>query len=1277
MHTSEDFTLDQIQKHLRIEEETRILEKNLNGASSSKVNFVDSGKNNKGNNKKRKGIWNSSKDNKKDKKPLSDVVCYKCGEKGHIKRYCKNPKKKIQNSNKKDKSSNAVEQVDTTIITAMVSELYIGMIQELHMASVTTTDDWWYDYGATTHVCNNRDLFKTYKETKDGHEVMMVIIILQRTMKDMLKQSIISYNGEHKDKCEICVQAKMKRKPFPKVDRQSEMLELVHSDICELDGQLTRGGNSINEIVTQIPQDISGLNLNSFNKRNMAESSSAPRRSERARKERNLDPDFINSRAIIFLVQGINETKKFLSSCFQMKDMNEVDTILEIKVKKHSGGYALTQCHYIDKIIDKFQHLNIEEANTPYESSCKLVENNGRAVAQIEYASAIGCLISDSKSTTGWIFTLGGGAVCWGSKKQTCITHFTMEDEFLALAAAGKGFTYVDIRSGAAPTKAKQSWVKKMSYLLQIIIDHDREKTLDGIIDPDLWKQIETRSLNILVETAYDCLNEEQSQRPNIDEIVTRLKKALELQLERKNVKALELQLATGPQDAFANVATLSHRIDIVAIGLNHNGISKIRFVNHSASLPAVAKATNSDSIVEPVMQTRSTETSNRLAAIQAQLNNLRREIKKVNEKVYDALVGYELCKGPHYTKDCPLKEEGKTLEEAYYTQFGVPFQQGEQYRGIVPRLYQKNNINSSCQEQRQSMEESLSKFMNELEKRLEENFNMIKEIQSSTDTTIRNQETSIKTLEIQIGKMSKVQQKRGFGSLPSCIETNLWDHVKSISTTIETDTTMIRHIGSTRYVVSDPQNSKLFFVQRQTTIPFLSRLNDCCCDEKKGLYEMQYFDAYSNRATVLSDYLPRKEKDPRSFTLPCYINNVCFKKSLANLEASVSVMPLLTYINPCLGELTHTKLIVELVDRKVKHPKGIAKNVLVGICKFVFPVDFIILDMLEDINVSLILERPFLSTAHAKVDLFKINITLRVRDENIIFKSIKPASSLIKKLRRNRVDDLEPIVEEGEVVNEPMTNIVKARCDFISGLDDYPSNCDFDRKIHIDCAYNLTFSCMIVVEDMDPYLDEGIGDVIVEEPFCKASCMEAIMFDGIITICDGDDSLLDSKGAIPTKTLADAKDCPLNKEGKTLEESYYTQFEAPYQPRGQYRAARPEFYQRNNGNSSYPDRRQTLEESLTKFMAGLAKRHKENSNIIKEIQASIDAAIGNQRASIKTLEIQIGQMNKVLQEKGIKSFPGSTEPNPKDHVKSISTAKANSFVIRHIGLGPYTVSDT
>ncbi|GKE71615.1 hypothetical protein Tco_1529687 [Tanacetum coccineum] len=74
----------------------------------------------------------------------------------------------------------------------------------------------------------------------------------------------------------------------------------------------------------------------------------------------------------------------------------------------------------------------------------------------------------------------------------------------------------------------------------------------------------------------------------------------------------------------------------------------------------------------------RSIETSNGLAAIQAQLNNLGREIKKVNEKVYADQVRCEQCKEPHYTKDFPLKEEGKPLEEAYYTQLVDLFKEGD-----------------------------------------------------------------------------------------------------------------------------------------------------------------------------------------------------------------------------------------------------------------------------------------------------------------------------------------------------------------------------------------------------------------------------------------------------------------------------------------------------------------------------------------------------------------------------------------------------------------------
>ncbi|GJV95004.1 hypothetical protein Tco_1546581 [Tanacetum coccineum] len=83
--------------------------------------------------------------------------------------------------------------------------------------------------------------------------------------------------------------------------------------------------------------------------------------------------------------------------------------------------------------------------------------------------------------------------------------------------------------------------------------------------------------------------------------------------------------------------------------------------------------------------------------------------------------------------------------------------------------------------------------------------------------------------------------------------------------------------------------------------------------------------------------------------------------------------------------------------------------------------------------------------------------------------------------------------------------------------------------------------------------------------------------------------------------------------------------------------------------------------------MAESAKRHEENSNIIKEIRASTDAAIQYQGASIKTLELQIGQMSKVLQERGLGSLAGSTKTNLRDQVKSISIATSNLSEICHM----------
>ncbi|GKC15389.1 hypothetical protein Tco_1012171 [Tanacetum coccineum] len=214
-----------------------------------------------------------------------------------------------------------------------------------------------------------------------------------------------------------------------------------------------------------------------------------------------------------------------------------------------------------------------------------------------------------------------------------------------------------------------------------------------------------------------------------------------------------------------------------------------------------------------------------------------------------------EQCKGPHYTEDRPLKEERKTLKEAYYTQFDVPFQGGG-YRATTLGFYQRNNAKPSYQELRKSIEDTLRKIMGESGKRHEENSNLIKEIRASTDAAIRNQGASIKTLEIQIGQMSKVLQENGFGSLPSSTETNPRDQVKSISTNIEANSHLIRRIGSPQYAVYNGQNRTLMYETRKMMILFPSHLNGYYFDGKKGSYGPQFSEAYS-KASQIDESIP------------------------------------------------------------------------------------------------------------------------------------------------------------------------------------------------------------------------------------------------------------------------------------------------------------------------------------------------------------------------------------------------------------------------------------
>ncbi|GJR10824.1 reverse transcriptase domain-containing protein [Tanacetum coccineum] len=108
---------------------------------------------------------------------------------------------------------------------------------------------------------------------------------------------------------------------------------------------------------------------------------------------------------------------------------------------------------------------------------------------------------------------------------------------------------------------------------------------------------------------------------------------------------------------------------------------------------------------------------------------------------------------------------------------------------------------------------------------------------------------------------------------------------------------------------------------------------------------------------------LPQKEGDSGSFTLPCLIGPLVVKNALADLGASINLMPHSLFRRLGISKLKPTEMSIQLADRYIKYPIGVCENLLVKISKFIFPIDFVVLKMDEDELVPIILRRPFLVT--------------------------------------------------------------------------------------------------------------------------------------------------------------------------------------------------------------------------------------------------------------------------------------------------------------------------
>ncbi|KAK4256394.1 hypothetical protein QN277_009266 [Acacia crassicarpa] len=142
----------------------------------------------------------------------------------------------------------------------------------------------------------------------------------------------------------------------------------------------------------------------------------------------------------------------------------------------------------------------------------------------------------------------------------------------------------------------------------------------------------------------------------------------------------------------------------------------------------------------------------------------------------------------------------------------------------------------------------------------------------------------------------------------------------------------------------------------------------------------------------ILTNRLPPKLKDLDSFTILCAIRPNYLGKALCDLGTSINLMPLSIFKQLAVGEARPTIVTLQLADRSIVLPEGKIEDVLVKVDKFIFPVDFIILDFEADHDVPILLGRPFMATGRTLIDVEKGELTMRVNNDQATFSILKTA---------------------------------------------------------------------------------------------------------------------------------------------------------------------------------------------------------------------------------------------------------------------------------------------
>ncbi|GJY01272.1 reverse transcriptase domain-containing protein [Tanacetum coccineum] len=274
--------------------------------------------------------------------------------------------------------------------------------------------------------------------------------------------------------------------------------------------------------------------------------------------------------------------------------------------------------------------------------------------------------------------------------------------------------------------------------------------------------------------------------------------------------------------------------------------------------------------------------------------------------------------------------------------------------------------------------------------------------------------------------------------------------------------------------------------------IPKYQKMLKSLLSNKEKLIELANTPLNENCSAVILKKLPEKLGDPGKFLIPCGFSELkC--KALADLGASINLMPLSVWKKLGLPELISTQMTLELANREICTPVGIARDVFVPVGKFTFPADFVIVDYESDPRVPLILGRPFLRTARALIDVHGEEMILRDGNERLILNMRHDTSSYSNEPHQESINMIdvynvshEEILKDLFATNHPSGNPTSSLTSHTDLTSPEDNNDIFDPKEDIiENLLNLDKT-----KDLPPYHDnQSSGNpTLISEPETKSS---------------------------------------------------------------------------------------------------------------------------------------------------------------------------------------------